>query len=852
MTYYKGFEVDDSLYAVIRHMKNVEHYRDDLQKQQVAWDYLSVLGQLARLDTELSQTRKEFTELTGTLLNQLGLELLKKSVHQYAFKAQVAINIMIRNLFERTADIGFLATDDDIRAFLLLLNSKAEPALLNEKREYLRDHFRQYAAKYSVYHNIILLDTQGNVLLQLDETNPVTQSKDPLIMESLHTKEAYVENFRHSDLLPNEHDSLIFSYRVVSPVDGSALGVICLCFRFENECAGIFGNLRGNDDLAIFSLLNSEGRVIASSADNLALNTKFKLALDAEYSVVTYEGDEYFCCTRETDGFQGYRGVGWLGHVMVPLAKMLSQHTDTATDLSASILAAIMQGTLFNAEIKNIPLRAGLIQRELNRLVWNGNVQQALNKSISEAEVSKVLLSEIKHTGVLTKQIFEESIADIQKTVITSVLQNSLNMAALAIDIMDRNLYERANDCRWWALTTTFRTLLAKKDLSAQDTAEIQSLVRYINSLYTVYSNILVFDKSGKVIAVSNPQAEHLQGTVLTESWVREALALRSSQDYAVSDYSATPLYGDVPTYIYATAIHGLDNGSVLGGIGIVFDAAPQFLAMLEDVLPKDASGAVSEHCFSVYTDASKAVLASSTTQLSAGELLDINDAFFALECGQSLCKMITFRERYYAVGCSKSAGYREYKGATDSYQQDVFSFVFIYLGEVQTARHVELTPTINLHKAMLGEKRNVQMATFFVDTGWLALRSDQVASAIQVNNHLPLHGNEQPLVAGYLMYKGDSLTLIHTSMLLGDTKPKDKKITEVVVAKLEGGLVGLIVDSLGEMMDIAHEQIHPVGAEISAYSKIVREIVLSNPQNINEPMLQIIDVDMMRQQLHG
>ena len=31
------------------------------------------------------------------------------------FKASVAIDVLIRNLFERTADIGFLATDNDIR-----------------------------------------------------------------------------------------------------------------------------------------------------------------------------------------------------------------------------------------------------------------------------------------------------------------------------------------------------------------------------------------------------------------------------------------------------------------------------------------------------------------------------------------------------------------------------------------------------------------------------------------------------------------------------------------------------------------------------------------------------------------
>jgi hypothetical protein len=126
---------------------------------------------------------------------------------------------------------------------------------------------------------------------------------------------------------------------------------------------------------------------------------------------------------------------------MVPLAKLFSQKTDVDIDLLADLLHSIMQGSLFNTNIKNIPMQANQIQRELDRLVWNGNVQQASDRSSRDAAVSKVLLSEIKLTAVLTKQIFENSIADIQSTVTASALQNSMDMAALAIDIMDRNLY---------------------------------------------------------------------------------------------------------------------------------------------------------------------------------------------------------------------------------------------------------------------------------------------------------------------------------------------------------------------------------------------------------------------------
>ncbi len=851
MSYYKGFEVDDRLYGVIRHMNGVEKYRDDLHKQQVAWDYLSVLGQLAKLDTELSQTRKEFTQLTGTLLNQLGLELLNKSVRQYAFKAQVAINIMIRNLFERTADIGFIATDDDVCAYLKQLEFDPDSEILNEKRQYLLDRFEQYVAKYSVYHNIILLDTQGNVVLQLDQHNPVTQSKDPLIMESLHTENAYVENFRYSDLLPNEQNSLIYSYRVVSPEDGHALGVICLCFKFKNECDGIFAGLLSDDQLAIVTLLNKEGKVIASSSDKVALNARFKPELSQDYSVVNYEGVEYFCCTRQTDGFQGYHGSGWLGFVMVPLRKIFSQQSNVAIDLPAALLDSVMQGALFNAEIKNIPVSASQIQRELNRLVWNGNVQQATDKSSSDAVVSKVLLSEIKHTGVLTKHIFENSIADIQKTVIASVLQDSMNMAALAIDIMDRNLYERANDCRWWALTTTFRSLMSKQALQTQDVGEIQSVLHYINSLYTVYGNIIVFDTQGRVIAVSNPQEQSLQGQVLTEPWVRKALALRSAQDYVVSDFVATPLYNALPSYIYAAAIHAIEDEQVLGGIGIVFDAAPQFLAMLQDVLPQGKLDGEQEgqldYSFAVYTDADKSVIASTHKRFSVGDLFDISDDFFALTHGQSMCKVVTFHHKNYAVGCSKSAGYREYKGTADHYQQEVFAFVLIYLGEeTQAVQQPASLKPVYVQHSMHNSIYNLQLATFYVGNNWLALSANQVASAIQVDTHLPISGGEQDIVAGYLMYRGNSLALVHTSMLLGGAKPMNQKITEVVVVKIDSEYIGLVVDALGEMMDVAMEQIRPVGAEISAYNQIVKSLVLSSSQNPQEPMLQIIDVEQL------
>ncbi len=851
MGHYKGFDVEDKLYAVIRHMSNVDSYREDLHQQQIVWDYLSVLGQLARLDNQLSVARKQFSQLTGVLLNRIGLELLKKTTNAYAFKAQVAIDIMLRNLFERTADIGFLATDDDIRAYLLQLKQtpSADMRLPSEK---LRERFRQYVDKYSVYHNIILLDTQGKVVLQLDQNNPVTHSKDPLIEESLHTTEAYVEHFRYSDLLPNADSSLIYSYRVTSPDQSAALGVVCLCFRFENECEGIFSHLLEADESAILCLLNTQGQVIASvDSEKIPLNTKLKLHPEADYNLLNCNGVEYFCCTRASAGYQGYRGAGWLGHVMVPLDKVFKQSANQNEHaISSTLLEAIMQGSVFVEEIKSIPLQANQIQRELNRLVWNGNVQQSIAKNSSDAAVSKVLLGEIKNTGTLTKQIFEKSITNIQTTVITTALQDSASMAALAIDIMDRNLYERANDCRWWALNTTFRELLAQKNLSEKDVSTIQSILSYINGLYTVYSNLLVFDKYGAVLAVSNSQYQSLLGSKLNAPWVSAINGMATAQHYAVSDFVVTPLYNNLASYIYVAAIRSMDNTEVLGGVAIVFDSAPQFKAMLQDVLPRDAQGEALENCFAVYVDADKKIISSTHVQFTVGTKFEVEDEFYALKNGQSMSKIthlhVADKQQYFALGCSKSRGYREYKGPDDVYQSDVYAFVCIYLGEVQTQ---SIEQDFAQHEARMDAQVGLPLATFFVEGNWLALRAEQVDSAVPLQKLVPIRGSEPSIVAGYMIYKDNSLALIHTSILLGTNKVAQAK-DDVVVVKIQGSLIGLLVDELGEMIDVPNQWIQPIDADIAMGNQIVNEIVLSDAKSPNEPMLQLVDIDLLSKQL--
>ncbi|HEY2229296.1 MAG TPA: hypothetical protein VGI22_16485 [Xanthobacteraceae bacterium] len=175
--------------------------------------------------------------------------------------------------------------------------------------------------------------------------------------------------------------------------------------------------------------------------------------------------------------------------------------------------------------------------------------------------------------------------------------------ATLAIDIMDRNLYERANDCRWWALTSVFSELLSKAQHSDQDMQALGAILRAINNLYTVYANLIVFDRAGRIVAAANAGGCDPAGATLAGEWVTRILSLADFQDYAVSPFEPTRLYGGGPTYIYGAAIRAPQRGPVVGGIAIVFDSGPQFAAMLNDALPRDGAGAVKPGAFGLFVE---------------------------------------------------------------------------------------------------------------------------------------------------------------------------------------------------------------------------------------------------------
>jgi hypothetical protein len=380
----------------------------------------------------------------------------------------------------------------------------------------------------------------------LDERPTPERTSHELLKHTLTTRQGYVETFGRMDLLPESDRNLVYSFRVG---DGSRVaGVLCLCFRFEDEVSGIFAKLRAEEDWTVFCFLDERGTVLASSdAWQVPVGAPMPLVLDAGGRIIRFGGREYLAATCRTQGYQGYMGPGWYGHAMLPIEHAFDHQADEGPrTVPAELLSALRESqTIFSPALRKIPQQADAIQRELNRTVWNGNVRLATSMD-SSSDFTKVLLREIGNAGRRTQDTFERSIGELQETVVSSILDDAQLLASLAVDVLDRNLYERANDCRWCALNGALSRYLS----DGGGDRDVGEILRHINGLYTVYHDIVLFDASGRVVAVSNPSHADKVGSTINEPWIAATLELRDSQQYAVSAFARSGLYGGQHTLI--------------------------------------------------------------------------------------------------------------------------------------------------------------------------------------------------------------------------------------------------------------------------------------------------------------
>ncbi|MCG3707591.1 chemotaxis protein CheW [Aliarcobacter butzleri] len=827
---YKGITIKRELYPIIKYIEDVDKYKDELGTLSSSWDMLALLGQLGDINIDIGKTKENFLNLTSTLLNHLSFQQIKKVTQEMRFKSQVTIDVLIRNLFERTADIGFLATDDDIRLFLENFVSKYDENSLVIKQE-IQKKFKEYVSKYSVYFDIVLFDIHGKIVVRLNEDINLEKVDTSFIQKVLNTSDDYIESYKYHDFLPQYKKSLVYSYKVTKSNDSGSkdLGVLALCFRFTDEMNAIFGNLVDAKNKECLTILDEDGYVIASSdKEHINLGVKLPIVLNENYKIVSYAGRDYIAKTCETNGYQGFYGLKWYGHIMIPLEYAFLSDELNSLVVDENIINSMMENEQhFSKELKEVFYNSKTIQDNLIRVIWNGNIVQSKLNSTNR-EFSRALLNEIGITGNKANS----SLDNLNQTIISSILKDCEFLSSLAIDIMDRNLYERANDCRWWALNSYFKEALDDYSTISEKKEELSSILKYINDLYTVYSNLIIFDKNGKIIAVSNEKEQYLIGKILTQDWIEKTLTLKDTSKYCVSKFEKTNLYENESTYIYCSAIRSFkDDNDVVGGIAIVFDSSAQFYTMLDEILPKDIYGNKQKGVYAFFTDKNKQIIATTSTNFEVNSYLDIDDSFFKLKNGQNLSRIIEFRGNYYAVGVKCSSGYREYKSAVDDYKNDVLSFVFILIGKANSNVILSHSKT----KFLTSQKREftgetIELATFYLGKRLLAVNSKNVIESIGIEElQESIEMDKKNHFKGMVLHKNKLISVLDIRDFVNE-EIEDGTLKNIILVEYDKDniehCVGLLVSSLETICTVEEKSIQHIQNHFLGTGTLIESLV--------------------------
>jgi len=156
--------------------------------------------------------------------------------------------------------------------------------------------------------------------------------------------------------------------------------------------------------------------------------------------------------------------------------------------------------------------------------------------------------------------------------------QRYADLARNVVEIIDRNLYERSCDVRWWATDSAVVDAVQRPAAPALGHA-CDRLATILRS-YTVYLDLWIADRSGKVVATgrNNRFRAALGQNVSGTDWFRKGMLTANGDDFAVCDIERNSVLGEAQTATYSTAIRrdGAVDGEAIGVLGIFFDWEPQ------------------------------------------------------------------------------------------------------------------------------------------------------------------------------------------------------------------------------------------------------------------------------------
>ncbi len=540
-------------------------------------------------------------------------------------------------------------------------------------------------ASYTLYRDLVITLPDGTIVANArpDRRAEILgrNVKDEMWFKNSERAEAAahysIEKTDHS--IVDAGNSLVFSVAIKNASKGEkAIGILGAFFDLEEEARIILQDymLRvddGDTSDGWFSFFTDRNGRIVGSSDPAIIEVGAQAHLPRGHrklsaggstsSYATVEGNPSAIFSAMSDGYLDFQGLGWSSHLIVPSNDIFASESNC--QINGISPDELMRSRLIPEINKETYVKVQDDKQSIKLISLNGIV--FASKLGKRGVALGPVFEQITETGDFATSKMEELLREMAYGELRLNLQTLETFSKQAIDLIDRNLFERSVAIRWWATDKYFWKAFA--DPTEENLQAAGRRLRDINSSYSMYRNLVLSSPMGRILAASNPELvpDIRDARVADHLWFTKAMRSKNSGEYTVQDVGPTDLErGARSSLIFSGAVrdNGSRTGEVIGVLGSLFDWVTESGKILRTCLPKDRHGKRIQGCIAFYASRESEVIETSDAQtIPLGKMPELPIEHRELAPGESASGVFRLGDQVYIMGSSRSKGYREYQG---------------------------------------------------------------------------------------------------------------------------------------------------------------------------------------------